>query len=121
MHSFLNRAAFSTSGGPWALTDPQISSRKCYSSPSRLQVRVSWEVLDNPRVQASSLNNPKFLGWDPRAPTLQKPPHSSVREGWKGKALVEEENNHRPTPLEEGSWPRHLTLCLPLGGPPTGD
>lgn len=98
--------------GPDRPADLQLQMLRFSISAARESLLGGFRQSQGPGLISEQ---PKISGVGPKSPTLQKPPHSSVREGWKGKALVEEENNHRPTPLEEGGWPRHLTLCLPLG------
>ena len=56
---------------------PSISQASSAGSLAQLQIGVSWEILNNPNIQAPFANKPEFLVWGPDVSILRNPPGDS--------------------------------------------
>ena len=61
---------------------PSLSQASSTGSLFQLPVEVSLEIVNNPNVQAASLNKPEFMRWGPITSVSHNPPSDSgVQEG----------------------------------------
>ena len=61
---------------------PSLSQASSTGSLFLLPMEVSLETVNNPNVQAASLNKPEFMSWGPITSVSHNPPSDSgVQEG----------------------------------------